>query len=454
MPQIFHVKAERIPDPSRHVFIALLSGRPMTAAMLEFFWQTQAELWGRGFAADLFILEGHCHVDDARNQCAWEFRKTECSHFLFVDDDNCTSKEAVADLLACNRDVVAGSYPFKGDEVDFPIRFLRGKPFEVEADGCAEVEMVPTGFLMLKREVVEAACKISSFYYNKEAPKEGPHGPIYELFHRETDSLNERWGGDYNFCRKLLKLGYKVYVKPDYWFRHYGEKAFTGNLAVWRAQKDGKSTPQFTEAVEAIRAGEVIPIHFFQMHLHWGNKYALPPDSLQAAFMIAQEATGPTLETGSGLTTLVMALAAERSGQMHYALEHDPDYYRETIALLKRHKVKNVRLLYAPLQPTQYGGGKSCLWYSNLGELPDEVEFVLLDGPQRRFGRDGLFKVMGEMVRGAKILCDDFDDPVEQRMLKRWAATLGRELHEVQGEVRPFGLLMPEARAPKVSQVA
>jgi hypothetical protein len=448
MPEIYHYRAQNVPAGAQHVFIAIPVGAPVDAAMLDFTFGTAIELTKAGIHADLCLIANNCHVDDCRNHFAYIFlAESDCTDFLFVDADTASSHDAVKRILSHDRDIVAGLYPYKGDDEAYPVRLLADAAIKAEADGCVEVQMVPTGFLRIRRHVLEALEKTVPGYWTKEVSAETKNRPIPLLFERaiefkgefEGRPVGDRWGGDYNFCRKWREAGGRIYVDPTLHFRHYGTKAYKGNVGVHWAKQFNTATPGFDEAVEAIRSGSSFIGHFGRLAADWGNPFAAPPELLSAAHALAMEADGPVLETGSGLSTVVLGL----SGATVHALEHDVDHYGRTVAMLKRYGLGNVRLHYAPLRRHEYAPGRTCLYYEIPADLPASFAAVLCDGPPRRFGRDGLFKVLGDRITGAKVLFDDADDKHEVEVIEEWAARSGRSVHVIATSIRPFAASVP-----------
>lgn len=449
MPEIYHSKAEPVAGKP-HLFIAMPVGRPMEAAMLDFFWQVRGDLDAKGVPADLYLLANHCHVDDARNLCVYEAMKRPFTHFLFVDSDNCTSADAVGELLELDRDVICGAYPYKDDTKEhYPVRRLAGA--RRESDGCIEADRIPTGFMMLKREVLEAAVAASTRYFTKEV-KKGTDDGIPLLFERGLDELHDRWGGDFNFCRKIRALGYKLFIYPPLWFRHYGTKAYTGNLANYLAREEGEMPLAFDKAILQIRnRGSLLTPCFMRLEIDWMNNWSMLADSLQALYWLGCEVDRPILELGSGLSTLVLGLAAEKAGVRVWSFEHDPGYYQQTAKLLKRYDLRSVRLLYAPLK--NYG---DCLWYTLPELMPRDFGLAVVDGPPRRFGRNGVFKYLGKAIENAKIVMDDMDEEEALSEFKAWCEKNNRKVHVFGGadaQHRPLVVSEPRRdRGPVVSE--
>lgn len=455
MPEIYHSKAVNVQPGQQHVFIAIPVGSPPDAAMLSYLWETQQHLNEKNIAADLFLLANHCHVDDSRNYLVWEFLRTTCTDFLFIDADTASSEDAVSRILSFDRDFIAGIYPYKGDEENYPVRLLDYKnPPVYEDDGTIEVESVPTGFLRMRRSVLHKMEASVPGYYNKEVVK--GERPIPLIFERSIEfngnkfegrKVGDRWGGDYTFSKKWRALGGKIYIDPTLGFRHYGTKAYSGTYAPYIAKARGAQTPAFDLAIQSLKAGNPHTWDFARLFADWGNHFAAKPDLQSAMYWIAREATGPILETGSGLSTIILGIAAQIAGVTVHALEHDPDHYRATMKAIKLNGLndRQVRLHYAPLKRHEYEPGKTCLWYTIPEGLPEEFAMVLCDGPQQRFGRDGVFKIIPERVKNAKLVLDDAANMEASKLLDAISQRTGRKFNLVNGGERAFAVSIPEA---------
>lgn len=149
----------------------------------------------------------------------------------------------------------------------------------------------------------------------------------------------------------------------------------------------------------------------------------------------AATTTGPVLEIGSGLTTLILGALAGRRGVAVWTLEHLPQFYEQTLKELERHDVGNVRLRLAPLR--EYGDFS---WYdAPLDEMPDDFRLVIADGPpgDTKGGRFGLLPVMrAHLSPDAVVLLDDAEREDEQKVLGEWSERFGlsHETHLQDGK--------------------
>ncbi|HEU0199408.1 MAG TPA: hypothetical protein VFR86_03145 [Burkholderiaceae bacterium] len=168
----------------------------------------------------------------------------------------------------------------------------------------------------------------------------------------------------------------------------------------------------------------------------WANETMSPSaEYLQAVWRHAARTPGPILECGSGLTTLVLGVAARAQGRGVWSLEHDRFWARTIRAALQRYGVDGVRVCLAPLR--NYGAFS---WYDPQCALPADFSLVLCDGPPGTTpgGRYGLMPVLGlNLRRGCVVLLDDATRVGEQAVLAQWQREM-RTTHTVRGRAKPY----------------
>jgi hypothetical protein len=185
----------------------------------------------RGHEFVMSIMEGCCYIQVARNELVKRFLQTDCDTLFFLDDDISWPAQAAIDLIEMDDEVVAGVYPFKTEEDNYPVVVhTDGNHYPiVRGDGCIQAYSVPTGFLAIKRSTIE---KMIAYYPEQKYSNFTPEGElqeeIYDLFPQGVH--NGRWvGEDYAFCRLWADIGGEIWVKPDIDFIHHGKRAFKGN---------------------------------------------------------------------------------------------------------------------------------------------------------------------------------------------------------------------------------
>jgi hypothetical protein len=428
---------------SNHVMIATPTSRPFPTAYLMSMAATVEALVRFGVRFDLHVLDGDCHVDDARNHVFREFLLTDCTDLFFIDSDLGWSAEAFLRLLKADGDIVAGVYRHKHDEETYPFH-----PFPnsvADADGMFTVPKAPTGFMRIRRNVIEALYadgKTKGKWHwdgpEDEASGKPPMVTICERAYREDLNLtvdpgdqSRRYSGDLTLCLKARNLGFTVRVDIDMPFSHCGEKAWNGHLGNHLRGEQNVDSEQFVRAVDALKDRPGLPIRrvFEDITNHSHNpSYALPGAGLEACYHAAREAKGAILEVGSGLSTLVMGLAVDGTDTLIHTLENDLKHFHKTSAMLSRYGIRNVVLHYAPLMP--YDGFD---WYGvDMDSLPGAFDVAVIDGPARKLAkRDGLFKVMPERIKSARVwIVDDMADPRQAAMLQEYGPDRSVVIHE------------------------
>lgn len=131
------------------------------------------------------------------------------------------------------------------------------------------------------------------------------------------------------------------------------------------------------------------------------------------------------LEAGSGVTTALLARYAQLTGAEVVTLEHEPRFLRQTAALLDRLALRRaVDLRLAPLGPLAsrragMDGAGPAHWYRPLPA--GEFDFVFVDGPPLRIGREGtLFALAGQLSSGGELWLHNGHRQHEQDCLRTW----------------------------------
>jgi predicted O-methyltransferase YrrM len=172
----------------------------------------------------------------------------------------------------------------------------------------------------------------------------------------------------------------------------------------------------------------------------WGNEsFSALHEYITAFLRAAARTAGPILECGSGLSTLLLGMVAQRTGQRVWSLEHQPCWAERVRATLRRHRINRVEVCLAPLR--DYG---PYTWYDPPPErLPADFALVVCDGPpgDTPGGRYGLLPVLRRHLRpGCVVMLDDVNREGEKETIRRWSAELGVSA-AVAGSHKPYGTL-------------
>ena len=168
-------------------------------------------------------------VERARNILTANFLESECSHILFVDTDIGFTRQDVARISSHAELVVGGMYPLKTDAPDVAWcgNGLQAGEAPIREDGLSQVKYIGTGFLCLRREILELLAK---------HPDVKPYRQDFPPHRRETAYWYQRVAQDrfltedWNFCQMCLELGIPIWGDSQVVLRHAGRAVWPLNI--------------------------------------------------------------------------------------------------------------------------------------------------------------------------------------------------------------------------------
>lgn len=191
-------------------------------------------------------------IPRARNFIANEFlRQPEYTHLLFIDSDIGFPPEAPLRYLRADKDVACGVYPVKHLDVarlrrqppkltdaqaeaaslNYTVKFRPGQL--VGPDGFIRVEYAPTGFMMIRRQVLErmaGACP-ELIYHNSFVNSDDEDHANYAFFDTAIDPVTRDYlPEDYAFCKRWAALGGEIHADVTSRFIHVGSHSFAGDF--------------------------------------------------------------------------------------------------------------------------------------------------------------------------------------------------------------------------------
>lgn len=411
MAKMFHRASPQ--SDGQKVFLATPSYTGMGAGYTYALFNSSKALSEHGIAFELAIFSGDCHVDDSRNRLVRDFLETDCTDLIFLDSDIRWEPEDLVRLCKHDCDVVGASYLLKQEDEGYPVQFITGELWANE-QGLIEVNGLPTGFLRIKRHVLETLAEKAK----KFKPKSDKRGMLPIIFERTLED-NTRWGGDYTFCRKWKAEGGRIFVDPEPRLEHSGERDWSGSLGAYLRKKNELTLKHICQLV---REGKETLEDYREAWEYMGNHYGALEDVIALSVIMARQATGPIIETGSGLTTILMAAA--NPNQTIYCIEHDPYYAEKLRERVRESGVTNVALVFSPIKDG---------WYdlSLHDDLPESFALGLCDGPPRALGsRMGFFSHVGDKCQ--TIICDDMDNEGYLNSITRWTNDRGRKIQAIE----------------------
>jgi hypothetical protein len=191
-------------------------------------------------------------ITRARNELARLFLEKGFDYLMFIDADISFDGNAVAQLLAADRDICVGIYPKKEVDWDqvakaaragkenladyggaFVMNMVNGvDKVETDADRVLEVRHGGTGFMLIKRKVFEDLIPHVPTYRTSTFKKDGEYvKPLtHEFFATSIDETGALLSEDYHFCDLWRKHGGKIYANPFIKLEHVGTYVYTGDL--------------------------------------------------------------------------------------------------------------------------------------------------------------------------------------------------------------------------------
>lgn len=363
--------------------------------------RSREALHQEGIQTAYLLLQGNCHVDDARNTVVRDFLDSDCTDLVFLDADVSWRPEHLTALCGFDCDVVGGVYPYRRDTglSGMPVRSLSGM-FTAE-NGLLEVEGLPTGFLRIRRGVLEKmAAKAEKFRKDSD-------GPIPLLFERDIFNGGRR-GGDIGFCMKWREMGGHVYAAADLRLGHACKNVVMDSLSASLRRQMGVS---IRHVCQRIGLGEETADDYAEALAAANNPWGAEAGVLRSGVLLARKANAPIIEAGSGLSTVLMAAATD---QTVWCIEHHPLYAMKTELMAREAGVTNIAIVTCPIKDG---------WYDlsdDMPHLPEWFSVGVVDGPPRMLGdRMKFFDVFGD--RCEVFLCDDANDDGYMGRLTEWA---------------------------------
>lgn len=160
----------------------------------------------------------------------------------------------------------------------------------------------------------------------------------------------------------------------------------------------------------------------------WGNQsWSASDEYLMASIDELARTDGPILECGSGLSTIIVGVIAQKMGREMWTLEHSEDWGTKVSQILEKLEITAVHLCVKPLR--NYGDYS---WYDPpLDTMPANFGLVICDGPPGggHGGRSGFLPVMQHRLASySTILLDDTAREEERKIAEHWSDSLSAPL--------------------------
>jgi len=170
-------------------------------------------------------------ITRARNNIVANFLSTDATHLMFIDADIGFTGHDILKLLCDNQDVVGGLYPKKSLPTSYVVNNL-SRPLTVEDNpNLVEVSNIGTGFMMIKRHVLERMIEhYSDLKINDNIKYLGENVKfLYALFDTSVDENKNYLSEDWTFCQRWRGMGGKIFADKSIKLDHTGYYKFEGD---------------------------------------------------------------------------------------------------------------------------------------------------------------------------------------------------------------------------------
>lgn len=219
--------------------------------------------------------------------------------------------------------------------------------------------------------------------------------------------------------------------------------------AARRATRQRISRWQIERAIRPLRAqGYLTRSELAEFRSAWSNEgFSADITYLAELMRLIDKNPGDVLECGTGATTIIAGVLAERLKFRVFCLEQDAEWLAVGQKAVKYHRLSRVEILHAPLKTF---GNYS--WYDiSPAALPSSFGVVICDGPfidkalgephysQWRYGILPFLRC--KRASFGSLLLDDVNDPRAPHVLENWKKQFGISYDLIQSGDGLAGIL-------------
>jgi hypothetical protein len=175
------------------------------------------------------------------------------THLLFVDADIGFEPDQIFRMIESGADVVAGVYPIKRVNWDKARRMLESNRLPsaaldyvleiddpdhvVAVNGFTRVRFAGTGFLMIRRHVLETMCQhpaYAALQFFREHSLDALSGSPnrFALFECMIDPASGTYlSEDFSFCKRWTDIGGEIWADLESRLDHVGPSVFHGDVS-------------------------------------------------------------------------------------------------------------------------------------------------------------------------------------------------------------------------------
>jgi len=210
----------------------------------------QEVLQQKGYRFAFMDMYNESLITRARNDFITEFiNKSEFTHMMFIDADIAFNANDIIRMIECDKEIVCGVYSTKGINWELvanavrsgvpanQLKYFTGSTFTklidpnfqpTDWDDLVEIAHGGTGFMLIRRDVVEKLKEVVPRYHT-------PEGQVkYNMFESSLSPVqgnpekNDLLSEDYHFCKLWRENGGRVWAAPWVMLDHVGTYIFSG----------------------------------------------------------------------------------------------------------------------------------------------------------------------------------------------------------------------------------
>ena len=162
--------------------------------------------------AQVVTREG-VYVQENRHYIVQQAQQAQCSHLLLLDADMYFTHEALAGLIALDKDIAGAAYNMRQVPLTTTVKFADATG-TIVAKAAEDIPTVPFpcysvgfGFTLINLRVFDTLPQ-----------------PWFYIEHEPDGSL--KTGDDVWFCQQAAKAGYEVWADPTLGVKHIGDWLF------------------------------------------------------------------------------------------------------------------------------------------------------------------------------------------------------------------------------------
>ena len=174
-----------------------------------------------GMPHDWLIGTNESLITRARNEMTASFLETDHTHMMWLDADIEFTPDDVAKVWNLDADIGVGVYAMKKPGEDWFAAWVNGELVKDldRFQGPVSVDYAGTGFMLIKREVIEKMAREVATYESKDGKR--VHSLYMTPVHNDVFESE-----DYFFCRRAREMGFKVTMDPTVRLKHWGQWAY------------------------------------------------------------------------------------------------------------------------------------------------------------------------------------------------------------------------------------